>query len=113
MVRYEDLKSRGDVKAALRVLVDRMSGAGKAHGLMNDGSDRKKPVGYTGALLRPSMGSAFQALLEWDNYIAETQVSRMMNKLCQPGYVPPASQNQLALPAPGVASHRTPKRGLE
>lgn len=112
LVRYEDAKARMDVKVALRVLVDRMCSLGKASGLVSDGSD-KKPVGYNGPLLRPAVNQSLQALAEWDNYMAETHVSHLLNRLRQPGYAPPASQNQLALPAPGVASHRTPRSGLE
>lgn len=118
LVRSDDIISRSNVKAALRVLVDNMYHHADRKDLIKAGTIRAgegASVGYRGPRLRPAMQNAFSALAEWDNYMAEQTASRLFSRMCSPTYVAPGGNNPLALPAPSMPSQHptTPPPGVK
>lgn len=121
MVTTPQLLSRVSVRSGLKLMVDAMLHQAGSQGLvkaapvkidratgmvLDDGSES-----YRGPQLRQPVMRAFNALSAWDAYMAEMEANKLFSRLCRRPYIPEASQNQLALPAPSVASQRSTPPG--
>ncbi len=113
----DEMNSRADVKIALRVLVDNMFALADKKDLLRKGTITKHEAGtikYKGPRMGQALQGAFNALAEWDNFMAETEATQLLSRLRNSAYSPPSGNNTLALPAPSMPSqHPTTPPGLK
>ena len=116
-VYLDEMNSRADVKISLRLLVDNMFALADKKDLLRKGTITKHEAGtikYRGPRMGPALQGAFNALAEWDNYMAEAEASKLFARLTTQAYKPPSGNNTLALPAPAMPSqHPTTPPGLK
>lgn len=116
-VSSAELIARANVKSSLQVLVNSMFALADKNGLLrtvNIGKRASSQKRYHGKHTRHALAGAFNALTEWDNYMAEQAAGQLLARVSSRDFVPSASsQNGLALPAPSVSSQLSPRKGLD